>query len=142
MNKILFIILFFFFPAMVIHAQSKQEKEVAAAIDALYKAMIDADKNALENLTAGELSYGHSSGKVEDKPAFVEGLLKGPFDFLTVDITDQTIKLDEKTAIVRHIFSSKVLNKGNPDSLKLGILLVWKKQKGKWKLLARQAVKI
>ena len=93
-------------------------------------------------MAAGALSYGHSSGKVEDKAAFVEGLLKGPFDFQTIDITDQTIKLVGKTAIVRHIFSSKVLNKGNPDSLKLGILLVWKKQKGKWKLLVRQAVKI
>ena len=142
MNKIFFIILSFFFPAIVLHAQSKQENEVAASIDALYKAMVDADKNALENLTAGELSYGHSSGKVEDKAAFVEGLLKGPFDFLTIDISDQTIKLVEKTAIVRHTFSSKILNKGSPDALKLAILLVWKKQKGKWKLLARQAVKI
>ena len=142
MKKIFSVILFFFFPAMVIYAQSKQEKEVAASIDALYKAMIDSDKNALENLCADELSYGHSSGKVEDKAAFVEGLLGGPIDFLTIDITDQTIKLVGKTAIVRHTFSSKVLNKGNPDTLKLGMLLVWKKQKGKWKLLARQAVKI
>ena len=93
--------------------------------------MIDADKNALENLAAGELSYGRSSGKVEDKAAFLEGLLKGPIDFLTIDITDQTIQVVGKTAIVRHIFSSKVLNKGNPDTLKLGILLLWKKQKGK-----------
>ena len=142
MKKIFSLILFFFFPAIVIHAQWTQENEVAASVDALYKAMIDADKNVLENLAAAELSYGHSSGKVEDKTAFLEGLLKGPFDFQTIDITDQTIKLVGKTAIVRHIFSAKVLNKGNPDTLKLGMLLVWKKQKGKWKLLVRQAVKI
>ncbi len=142
MNKIFFIIFFFFLPAIVIHAQSKQEKEVAAAIEALYKAMIDADRNMLEKLTADGLSYGHSSGKVEDKAAFVEGLLGGPFDFLTIDISDQTFKLVGRIAIVRHYFSSRILNKGNPDTLKLGILLVWKKQKGKWKLLARQAVKI
>lgn len=142
MYKIFPLILFFLFSAIVIHAQLKHEKEVAAAIEALYKAMIEADSNMLEKLTADGLSYGHSSGKVEDKAAFVEGLLGGPFDFLTIDISGQTFKLVGKTAIVRHIFSSQILNKGNPDTLKLGILLVWKKQKGKWKLLARQAVKI
>src|SRR5687767_10356713 len=113
MKKFFSLILFFFFPAIVIHAQLNQEKEVTVSIDALYKAMIDADGNMLEKLTADELSYGHSSGKVEDKAAFVEEFLKGPFDFLTIDITDQTIKLVGKTAIVRHVFSAKVLNKGN-----------------------------
>ena len=142
MKKFFSLILFFFFPALLINAQSNREREVAAAVNILYKAMIDADKNALENLSADELSYGHSSGKVEDKAAFAEGLVGGPIDFLTIDITGQTIKLAGKTAIVRHTFSAKVLNKGNPDTLKLGMLLVWKKQKGKWKLLARQAVKI
>jgi len=142
MYKIFSLILFFCFPAIAANAQPKNEKEVASAVTSLYKAMIDADKNALESLTADEISYGHSSGKVEDKAAFVEGLLGGPFDFLTIDISDQSIKLVGKTAIVRHIFSSQILNKGNPDTLKLGILLIWKKQKRKWKLLARQAVKI
>ena len=142
MNKIFSFILFFCLPAIAANAQPKTEKEVASAVTFLYKAMIDADKNSLENLAADELSYGHSSGKVDDKKAFVEGVTKGSFDFLTIDISDQIIKLVGKTAIVRHTFSSGVLNNGNPDSLKLAILLVWKKQKGNWKLLARQAVKL
>lgn len=142
MNKIFSFILFFCLPAIAANAQPKTEKEVASAVTFLYKAMIDADKNSLENLAADELSYGHSSGKVDDKKAFVEGVTKGSFDFLTIDISDQIIKLVGKIAIVRHIFSSGVLNNGNPDSLKLAILLVWKKQKGNWKLLARQAVKL
>jgi len=142
MNKIFSFILFFCFPAIAANAQFKTETEVASAVTSLYKAMIDADKNTLENLAADELSYGHSSGKVEDKHAFVESVTKGPFDFLTIDISGQIIKTVGKTAIVRHTFSSRVLNNGNPDALKLAILLIWKKQKGKWKLLARQAVKI
>lgn len=140
MHKIF--IIFFFFLSAIVNAQSKQEKEVAAAIGSLYKAIIDTNKNMLEKLTADQLSYGHSSGKVEDKAAFVQGVLTGPFDFVTIDISNQTINLVGKTAIVRHIFTSKILNKGIPDTLKLGVLMVWQKQKGKWKLLARQAVKV
>ena len=70
---------------MVVQAQSKQEKEVAAVIEELYKAMVGADSNILEKLTAIELSYGHSSGKVENKAAFVEGLTGSPGDFITID---------------------------------------------------------
>jgi hypothetical protein len=50
-------------------AQSPDETAVARAVDSLSKAMIAADKAALESLTAEELSYGHSSPKV-DTPSF------------------------------------------------------------------------
>ena len=47
---------------------------MAAAIESLRKAMVDADKSTLENLVATELSYGHSSGTMEDKAAFVDAI--------------------------------------------------------------------
>ena len=40
------------------------------AIESLRTAMINADKNALENLVADKLSYGHSGGAIDDKKKF------------------------------------------------------------------------
>ena len=41
-------------------AQSGEEAAVNQAIEALRKAMLDADKAKLEELVADQLSYGHS----------------------------------------------------------------------------------
>ena len=127
----------------VISAQSKDEKAVAAAVENLRKAMVDGDRAALEKIAADGLSYGHSGGKVEDKAAFVENIANGNSDFLTIDLTEQTIYVSGKTAIVRHKFNATTHDKGkDPGTVKLAIMTVWQKEKKDWKMLARQAVKV
>jgi len=123
-------------------AQSKDEIAVTNAVESLRKAMIDADKPALEKLTAADLSYGHSGGKIEDKATFVDNIVTGKSDFVTIDLADQTVKVSGNTAIVRHKLTADTNDSGKPGNVKLYILLVWQKQKGDWKLLARQAVKV
>jgi ketosteroid isomerase-like protein len=123
-------------------AQSKEEAAVTAAVENLKKAMIDGDKAGLEKVTADQLSYGHSSGKVEDKATFVDNIVTGKSDFVTIDLTSQTVSVAGDAAIVRHVLSATTNDNGKPGSVKLNILLVWQKQKGQWKLLARQAVKV
>ena len=123
-------------------AQSKDEIAVNAAVESLRKAMIDGDKAGLQNITADQLSYGHSSGKVEDKATFIENIVSGKSDFVTIDLTNQTVAVVGDAAIVRHALAATTNDNGTPGNVKLNILLVWQKQKGTWKLLARQAVKI
>jgi Domain of unknown function (DUF4440) len=124
------------------NAQSVEEKEVAAAVEKLHKAMIDANKTGLESVAADNLSYGHSSGKVENKSEFVEALVSGKSDFVSISITDQTVKITDKTAVVRHVLKGETINNGTPGNISLSVVLVWIKQKADWKLLVRQAVKI
>ena len=62
-------------------------------------------------------------------------------DFVTIDITDQTIDIVGKTAIVRHQFNATTNDGGKPGIVKLKVLLIFQKENGVWKLLARQAVK-
>ena len=123
-------------------AQSKTETKVANAVAGLTKAMIDGDKSMLEKYTSDKLSYGHSGGKVEGQESFVQSLASGASDFVTINLTDQTISVSGKTAIVRHKLSATTNDGGKPGTVNLSILTVWQKQHGDWKLLARQAVKI
>jgi hypothetical protein len=123
-------------------AQSKEEKQVATAVKTLTKAMIDGDKTALENIASDGLSYGHSSGKVQDKAAFVDAIASGQSDFVTIDLTDQTIIVKDQTAIVRHKLAAQTNDGGKPGNVNIGIMLVWAKEKGAWKLLGRQAYKL
>lgn len=123
-------------------SQSKEAVAVQNSVEQLKKAMIDADKAALEKLTADDLSYGHSSGRVENKTEFIESLVSGKSDFLTMDLTNQTVKVSGNTAIVRHNLSGNINDGGTPGTVKLFVMLVWVKQGKQWKLLGRQAVRL
>ena len=125
-----------------VHAQSTAERSVAIAVERLRKAMVDGNKEELEGLVSDKLSYGPSGGHVDDKKEFVEKLTTGNSDFVTIDLTDQTVSLSGKIAIVRHRLSAVTNDGGKPGEVHLLILMVWQKQGGKWKLLARQAVKV
>src|SRR5688572_6965788 len=102
MKKFFYTLILSVFVAFNSNAQSKAEKQVAAAVESLKNAMISGNREQLQNIAADQLMYGHSGGKVEDKAAFVEAIASGKSDFVTIDLTEQTIKVSGKTAVVRH----------------------------------------
>jgi len=117
-----------------------KESAVSAAVEALRKATIAADKSALEKLTAAELSYGHSSGRVETKAEFIEALVSGKSGFSAIELAGQTVNVVDRIAIVRHVFNATRRKEG--DKVKLFNLTIWMQQQDQWKLLARQAAKL
>ncbi|MEI8115607.1 MAG: nuclear transport factor 2 family protein, partial [Bacteroidia bacterium] len=122
--------------------QTKVEKEIAAAVETFKKGIVDSDKNLLNSIAAEELVYGHSNGKVQNKTEFIDEIISGKPDYISVDTADQTIKVSGNTAIVRHIYSAETMNNGTAGHVKIGNMLIFQKQHGKWKLLARQAYKL
>ena len=127
---------------LVSFSQSAQEKQVAAAIETLRKAMLDGDSSTLAKLTDEALVYGHSSGKMENKEQFVGSLASGTSDFKSIELSDQKIVVKGSTAVVRHKLTGEVVDNGNAASVNLSVLLVWYKSGNKWILLSRQAVKV
>lgn len=119
-------------------------KMVNNTVEKLTKAMIDADSVTLDKLTYNELSYGHSSGNIQDKKQFIQGFTSHSSVFVKIDLSNQTTTVMGDVAIVRHTLFAETNDKGKgPGSVKLGIILVWKKNhNGEWMLLARQAVKL
>lgn len=140
--KIIFKILCFGLLSTGLMAQSSDEIAVSDAVSQLHKAITDADRKGLESLTDNDLSYGHSSGKVENKAAFMEAILSGKVDFSSIELSNQTITISGKNAIVRNTFSGTLISDGKPIKLTLNTLMVWRKQHGHWVLLARQGYKL
>jgi hypothetical protein len=120
---------------------ASDEAAVAAAVERLRVAMIDPAPDALGALLADDLSYGHSGGKVDTKSSFIADLMDGKSDFVTLVLTDQTVKVVGNAAIVRHTLTADTNDSGKPGKVSIKILGVWQKQGPDWKLLARQAVR-
>ena len=140
--KRLTVILLIFAAGLGANAQSKDEVSVAEKVGKLRSAMISGNKGDLESVLSADLTYGHSGGKIENKDAFVDAITTKKSDFLSIDITEQTISITGDVAVVRHILTANTNDGGKPGSVHLGIVLVWKKKKGDWKMIARRAFKV
>lgn len=123
-------------------AQTNEEAGVGAAVLLLKQAMLDGDSAVLVRMVHPALSYGHSSGKLEDKASFVGSLASGRAQFQRMDLSGQTISVVGRTALVRHLLTGTVVDNGKPGDVKLNVLLVWVKDRNRWQLLGRQAVKV
>ena len=99
--------------------------------------------DSLNDLTSDVLSYGHSNGDIQTKRGFVDSLATKNWKFLELNITDQTIDVHGNTAIVRQkLFGVHQKGTTEPGKLALGVLMVWKKEEGKWVVYARQGFKL
>ncbi|MBW8242705.1 nuclear transport factor 2 family protein [Muricauda oceani] len=135
-------ILLCFSTTLVAQKNTAEVKKIDDAVSQLYKAMVNRNKDKLEELTMESLTYGHSSGKIENKKEYVDGVLNGGFQFSSITPVDQTITTSGKTGVVRHIFKGEGTNNGTPATVNIGCLLVFQKEGKQWKLLARQAYKL
>ena len=130
------------FSVLAQKTNSKEENAVSGQVEILRQAMIDADGAKLKALTSDKLNYVHSNGNFQNQAEFIEGIVSGKSDFVSIDFQNQTITIQNDVAIVRHVLSAHTKDDGIDRDIKIGIMLVWQKQKGKWVLIARQAYKL
>jgi hypothetical protein len=123
-------------------ASKGDDAGVAAAVEAFRKAMLANDRKQFEALCADQLTYGHSTGKVQTKAEFIDDASSGKSNWKSITLEDQTIVLAGGNAMARFVFTGDLDSGGKTSTLKFGVLMVWVRQSGKWRLLARQGYKI
>ena len=124
---------------VVIPTYAQSESDVKTALFQMRSAMLDEDEPTLRALTSEHLTYGHSSGVIETQEQFLAVFASGKTDYQNWDIYDLEITFPKSDlALIRHKVNADI----NSNHLELGLLMVWTKEKGQWKLLARQAFRL
>ena len=125
-------------------AQSKQNSRILNASRQLHMAVFrDKDSAKLEELFAEKLSYGHSSGKIENREEAIGGIIHNQSTYETDVMGAVSICVSGNTAITRYVYETdEIKADGTRSRLKIQIMMVWAPEKKKWKLIARQAVKL
>ena len=123
-------------------AEVGDEVAVKQNVEALREALLKADKTQLERLSADQLSYGHSDGRVQDKAEFINGVMTRKATVKSITFPDLKVAVAGDAAIARNLYESESETDGKPNSVKIGMLSVWQKQGGNWKLLARQGYRL
>jgi ketosteroid isomerase-like protein len=129
------------FSGYVAASPATDEQDVAKAVDKMTQAMLHKDLKTLGALTSDNVTYGHSSGKIQNKAEFIADIETGRSGFKTLQMLNQKITLDGDTALVRNHFSAQAVNSGVEVPTEIENFQVWQKQHGQWLLIGRQAFK-
>jgi ketosteroid isomerase-like protein len=124
------------------HAQSADEAAVKNTVEELRIACLKQDKAKLAELTAEQLSYSHSDAHIEDKTKFIDGVMTRKATVKSLEWPELTVQVVGNTAVVRHLWVSESELDGKVTNTKIGVMQVWQKQDGGWKLLARASWKL
>lgn len=122
-------------------AETADEVSVNAAVQRLSAAMLAGNAQEMKAVTSEALSYGHSSGAVQDQTVFIETIVSGGTRYRRIDLSNTKTTLAGDDAVVRDHFSGTVESGGKVTEVDLEQLMVWQKRDGAWKLLARQGYK-
>jgi ketosteroid isomerase-like protein len=123
-------------------ADTADETAVKQAVEDFKAAWLKPDKAKLDSMTLAQLSFSHSDGRLEDKAKFIEGVMGRKATVKSLEFPDMTVQVVDNTAIVRHLWVSQTEQEGKVTDTKIGVMQVWQKQDGGWKLLARASYRL
>ena len=73
-------------------SQTNVEKEVIQVENRRFKAMMDADADALESILADALTYTHTSAALETKECFIRRLASGTLKYESVALSNMQVR--------------------------------------------------
>jgi ketosteroid isomerase-like protein len=117
--------------------------QVAAAEQALYRAMIAQDFAALDALLAEDVVYIHSTAVAEDKRGYLAGVRNGLYDYGAIESRDVAVRACGDVAIQTGTVMMLVAARGAARApITLLFTLVWKREHRSWRLWQRQATRL
>ncbi len=122
------------------HGKSNDTVELAER--RRFDAMVAQDVAKLEPMLAEELYYGHSTGKVENKPQFLESIRSGSFRYHAIEVKHVDVRLYDETAILTGLVHVRVAIDGKPLETDLRYSDAYVRRDGRWQLVAWQSVRV
>ena len=119
------------------------EDAIAKSLEAFRAAQKAGNPEVIALICAEELSYSHSSAKIDTKASLLDAIAKANYKWTSLEYRDPTIRVVGPAAIVRFNFvGEQEFNDGKKTPQNLHILMNWQKQGSDWKLLSRAATKL
>ena len=104
-----------------------------------YTAMREGDIKTLEVLLHDELAYMHSTGDLESKKGYLDGLRSGTSAYKKIEYGDQKIRVHGDLAMVFHHLIADAVFAGNDRHLDNRLLAIWVREDGQWRMIGLQS---
>jgi len=107
------------------------------------EAMVKGDLATLDRLLADDLSYVHSSTKVDTKASFIENLRSGASKYKAFQREEASTRVFGDSAVNTGVATVSVENLGQaPATFKIRYTDVWVNRGGKWQMVAWQSTRV
>jgi hypothetical protein len=123
-------------------AAGPAESEIAQLEQQRFAAMQAADITTLDRLLSADLTYTHSSGKLETKQEFLGGIRSGGLKYKTVAPEGIDVRVYDSAAVVTGRCHFQVEADGRQLDLQVRFTDVYVKRGGAWQLVAWQSTRL
>jgi ketosteroid isomerase-like protein len=118
------------------------EGDVLRADDARFEAMRKADWPALEAALADDLTYVHSTARLESKAEHVGNLRAGKPHYRGIAPRDRTARVHGSIGVVNGVSEMHVENAGKEQRFTVRYLAVYALAGGHWRMIAWQSTRV
>ena len=139
-----YLILVLLLAGVTASAQSKKERDLIERTYLLSHTVFGSkDSLTLEDLFAKQATYGHSHGNLQTREQAIAGISRNKSKYADTAVSNVQVLINDDAAIVRHLFKAREIKPdGSVTPLNFTMMLVWVKEKGRWRLMGRQAVSL
>ncbi len=123
-------------------AQSKTDREILAAEQHRFEAMVRRDTVALRHMLTDDLVYIHSNTLQETKSAHISAISTGRLAYNSMVRESVKVRRYGKIALTNGVVHVKGIFNTNAFELRLAYTAVYRRGHGTWQLLNWQSTKI
>jgi ketosteroid isomerase-like protein len=99
------------------------------------RALSEKDWSALDALLSDDYTHVHTTGRVEDKPTYIQGMKARPRETSRGDLT---VRIYGDSAVMMGLQTNKTQGPDGTNLMHSQVIQVWVKQGGSWRLVAGQ----
>ena len=118
------------------------EADVLAADDRRFQAMLRGDWPALEAALADDLTYVHSTARVESRAEHVANLRAGKPRYRGIAPRDRQVRVHGQLGVVNGVSEMHVENAGKEQRFTVRYLAVYALGGGHWRMIAWQSTRV
>ena len=118
------------------------EAEVLSADDRRFEAMRKADWPALEAVLADDLTYVHSTARLETKAEHVGNLKAGKPHYRGIAPRERKVRVHGGVGVVNGVSEMHVDNAGKEQRFTVRYLAVYAKAGAAWRMIAWQSTRV
>ena len=113
--------------------------ELSSLEESRCAAMIAGDITSLDELFSDDLVWTHASAHQDSKPSFLARLSDGGVRYLSIQCSEETIRVRGETAVITGVADMRAIVRGEEMTLRNRYLDVWTREDGRWRMLAWQS---
>jgi ketosteroid isomerase-like protein len=111
------------------------KEQILALESRRFKAMCAGDADALDELLHDDITYTHSSGRVDSKASYTQGIRDKHWIYQTIESSDASVSVYGGTALIHCRLRIDLKLDGVPKTMELVATTVWADDGG-WKCIA------